>query len=76
MIAASGTQFLRFPCSRRIRPLLVVPEIDLDTHSVRILLPLSYDRADVVFTAQRAAGIALSGAGPSVLAALRPRAAR
>lgn len=117
VIAASGTQFLRFPCSRRIRPLLVVPEIELDTHSARMLLPLSYDRADMVFTAQRAAmlgaalasgdmrhlreamrdrvhqpyraaripglldalevrdadlaGVALSGAGPSVLAFVR-----
>lgn len=117
VIAASGMQFMRFPCSRRIRPLLIVPEIELDTHSARMLLPLSYDRADVVFTAQRAAmlgaalacgdvrhlreamrdrvhqpyraarvpglldalevrdhdlaGIALSGAGPSVLAFVR-----
>lgn len=117
VIAVSGTQFMRFACSRRVRPLLIVPEIDLDTHSARMLLPSSYDRADVVFTAQRAAmlgaalvrgdlrhlreamrdrvhqpyraaripglldalevrdadlaGIALSGAGPSVLAFVR-----
>lgn len=117
VIATDATHFLRFSCSRHIRPLLVVPEIDLDTHSARMLLPLRYDRADVVFTAQRAAmlgaalaswdvrylreamrdrihqpyraahipglldalevrdgdlaGIALSGAGPSVIAFVR-----
>lgn len=55
VIAADATRYVRFSCSPRIRPLLVVPEIDLDTHSARMLLPASYDRADVVFTAQRAA---------------------
>lgn len=117
VIAAGATQFIRLRCSRLVQPLLVVPEIELDTNSARLLLPRSYDRADVVYTVQRAAmlgaalasgdirhlreamrdrmhqpyraaripglldalevrdadlaGIALSGAGPSVLAFVR-----
>lgn len=122
IVAANGAQFLRFPCSREVLPLLIVPEIELDTHSARMLLPPSYDRADVVFTAQRAAllgaalasgdmrllreamrdrmhqpyraeripglvealavrdrdmlGVALSGAGPSIIGFVRARGDR
>lgn len=66
VVAADGARFLRFACSRLIRPLLVVPEIDLDTHSARLLLPPSYDRSDVVFTAQRAALLGASLASGDV----------
>ena len=108
--------------SRRMpRALVVIPDVVLATADARALLPLRYDRADVVFTAQRAAllgaalasgawgemreamrdrfhqpyragripgmeealaldgrgmiGSALSGAGPSLIAFLRPNAA-
>ena len=107
--------------SQMPRALVVIPDVDLATADARALLPLHYDRADVVFTAQRAAllgaalasgawgemreamrdrfhqpyragripgmeealaldgrgmiGSALSGAGPSLIAFLRPRAA-
>jgi len=106
--------FVRIPVGERLRALLIVPEFDFATAQARALLPDSYTRADVIFTAQRAAllgaalgssswemlreamqdrihqpyrapeipgmvealevrsphvfGIALSGAGPSVLA--------
>jgi len=119
VIASSGERFsyVRVPLRRELRALIVVPEHELATSSSRALLPDSYDRADVVFTAQRAAllgaalasgswnelreamcdrlhqpfraahipgmedalavrsrhvlGVAISGAGPSVIALLR-----
>ena len=116
-VAAGAEHFLRFACAPEIRPLLIVPDVHLDTHSARMLLPASYERADAVFNVQRAAllgaalacgdvrslheamrdrlhqpyraaripgleqaiavrdrdlvGVALSGAGPSVLAFVR-----
>lgn len=66
IVAANGERFFRFACSPLIRPLLIVPEIELDTHSARLLLPPSYDRADVVFTAQRAALLGASLASGEV----------
>ena len=106
---------------KNLSALIVVPDVTLATSESRALLPERYDRADVVFTAQRAAllgaalasgswqelreamrdrvhqpyrvgripgmqealeiddrsviGSALSGAGPSLIAFLRPRAA-
>ncbi len=119
VIASSHERFayVRVPLHRELRALLVIPDLDMATSSSRALLPDSYDRADVVFTAQRAAllgaalasgswnelraamcdrlhqpfraphipgmedalavhsrhvlGVAISGAGPSVIALLR-----
>jgi len=123
VVAASSDAraYLRLRAARDLRALVVIPEIELSTADARALLPERYDRADVVFTAQRAAllgaalasgswnelseamhdrihqpyragripgmtdalairergliGCALSGAGPSIIALLRPRAA-
>lgn len=55
IVAADAGHFLRFACPAEIQPVLVVPEIDLDTQSARMLLPASYERADAVFSVQRAA---------------------
>jgi homoserine kinase len=122
VIASSHERFayVRVPLHRELRALIVVPDVDLATASSRALLPDSYLRADVVFTAQRAAllgaalasgswnelraamcdrlhqpfraphipgmsdalalesrhvlGIAISGAGPSVIALMRAEA--
>jgi len=112
---------IKLDAPRDLRAIVVVPEFDLATKHARALLPLQYDKADVVFNLQRAAllgaalasgqwhvlreamhdrvhqpqraavipglaealavdasdllGIALSGAGPSVLALVPERAA-
>lgn len=55
VVAADCNNVLRLPCPVRIRPLVVVPDTDLDTCSARMLLPPSYPREDVAFTAARAA---------------------
>jgi homoserine kinase len=119
VIAASGdvNSYVRIRNVRGVCAELVIPNIDLSTKQARTLLPERYSRADVVFTAQRAAllgaalatgewsalreamrdrvhqpyraphipglaaaldirsrnllGVALSGAGPSVIALMR-----
>ncbi len=124
VIAASGepNAHVRVRMPRELRALVVVPNVDFPTRAARAMLPDSYARGDVVFTAQRAAllgaalasgswnelgeamrdrvhqpyrapripgmeealalvlrgviGSALSGAGPSLIALLRPRALR
>ena len=121
MIATSSRASIKLPAPRDLQAIVVVPEFDLATERARALLPIQYDRRDVVFNIQRAAllgaalasgswnvlreamhdrfhqpyrgavvpglaealrvdspeliGIALSGAGPSVLAIVRDRAA-
>ncbi|MBV8722321.1 MAG: homoserine kinase [Candidatus Eremiobacteraeota bacterium] len=123
VIAASSDPraYVRLRAPRELRALVVVPSICLSTPASRALLPERYERADVVFTAQRAAllgaalasgswnelgeamrdrvhqpyrvpqipgmaealalrdgaliGSALSGAGPAMIALLRPRGA-
>jgi homoserine kinase len=123
VVAASSDarSYVRLNAARNLRALIVIPNVVLSTSDARALLPARYDRADVVFTAQRAAllgaalasgawnelreamrdrlhqpyrmqripgmeaalalqergviGSALSGAGPSLIALLRPRAA-
>ncbi len=122
VVAASGENgsYLRLAAVPQLRALVVVPDVTLGTAQARALLPERYERADVVFTAQRAAllgaalaagawneldaamrdrvhqpyrvaripgmaealavrdrgvlGTALSGAGPSLIALLRPQA--
>ena len=112
---------IKLAAPRELRAIVVVPEFDLATTHARALLPLQHEKADVVFTMQRAAllgaalasgnwnvlreamrdrfhqhyraavvpglaealavdardllGVALSGAGPSVLALVHERAA-
>ena len=121
VIATSARASIKLPAPRDLHAIVVVPEFDLATEKARALLPILYDRRDVVFNIQRAAllgaalasgnwnllrdamndrfhqpyrgevvpgladalrvdapeliGIALSGAGPSVLAIVRDRAA-
>lgn len=122
VVAASSDAraYVRIAAARNLRALIVIPDVTLATTDSRALLPERYERADVVFTAQRAAllgaalaagrwdelreamrdrfhqpyraaripgmsealaleerdviGSALSGAGPSLIALLRPRA--
>jgi len=78
VIASSHERFgyVRVPLNRELRALVVVPAFDLATDASRALLPESYDRADVVFTAQRAAllGAALaSGSWNELRAAMCDR---
>jgi len=120
-IATCARESIKLPAPHELHAIVVVPEFDLATERARALLPVQYDRRDVVFNIQRAAllgaalasgnwnllreamrdrfhqdyraavvpglsgalavespeliGIALSGAGPSVLALVRERAA-
>ena len=71
VIASSGERFsyVRLRLRRDLRALIVVPDRDLATIDSRALLPDSYGRADVVFTAQRAAllGAALASGSWSEL---------
>ncbi len=78
VIASSHERFeyVRIPMKKQLSALLVVPDVDLSTSASRALLPDSYLRADVVFTAQRAAllGAALaSGSWNELRAAMRDR---
>jgi homoserine kinase len=78
VVAASSDAraYVRLPAAPQLRALVVVPEIALATHDSRALLPERYERADVVFTAQRAAllGAALaSGAWNELREAMRDR---
>ena len=78
VIAASGDarSFVRIRSVRGVCAELVVPNIDLSTEQARTLLPERYSRADVVFTAQRAAllGAALaSGEWGALREAMRDR---
>lgn len=78
VIASSHERFgyVRLPLKRELRALLVVPEFELATGASRAMLPDSYSRADVVFTAQRAAllGAALaSGSWNELRAAMCDR---
>lgn len=123
VVAASSDPraYVRVRALHDLRALVVVPDVSLPTSASRALLPDRYERADVVFTAQRAAllgaalasgswnelgeamrdrvhqpyrvpqipgmaealalrdrslvGSALSGAGPAMIALLRPRSA-
>jgi len=60
-IASTGSpelaelSFVRIPVGERLRALLIVPDFDFSTAKARALLPEKYTRADVIFTAQRAA---------------------
>lgn len=120
-IASSARASVKLAAPRELRAIVVVPEFELETKHARALLPMQYEKADVVFNMQRAAllgaalasgnwnvlreamrdrfhqphraavvpgladalavdapeliGIALSGAGPSVLALIRERVA-
>ena len=68
--------YVRLAGAPDLRALIIVPDVALDTASSRALLPERYDRADVVFTAQRAAllGAALaSGAWREMSAAMSDR---
>jgi homoserine kinase len=128
VIATSARAHVKIAAPRDLHAVVVVPDFDLATERARALLPMHYEKADVVFNLQRAAllgaalasgnwsalreamrdrfhqphraavvpgladalavdvpeliGVALSGAGPSVLAfvhgrvAWRPIAAR
>jgi len=78
VIAASSDAraYLRIDSAAALRALVVVPAVTLATSDARALLPERYDRADVVFTAQRAAllGAALaSGAWNELREAMRDR---
>lgn len=76
VVAAGAHNFLRFRCAPGLRPLLIIPGVDLDTHSARMLLPASYERSDAVFNVQRAAllGAALaSGNTRALREAMRDR---
>lgn len=73
---SDAAAYVRLASAPNLRALLIVPDVVLDTASSRALLPESYDRADVVFTAQRAAllGAALaSGAWREMGAAMTDR---
>jgi homoserine kinase len=116
----NAKSYVRLRCIDSVRPLMVVPQIELSTKQARSLLPQRYPRGDVIFTAQRAAllgaalasgdvrtigeamrdrvhqpyravvipgmsealqvrarglvGVALSGAGPSLIALIRSHA--
>ncbi|HTU71600.1 MAG TPA: homoserine kinase [Candidatus Baltobacteraceae bacterium] len=120
-IAASSRESIKLAAPSDLRAIVVVPDFELATKAARALLPLQYEKADVVFNLQRVAllgaalasgnwnalrdamrdrfhqpqraavvpglaaalaldapeiiGIALSGAGPSVLALIRDRVA-
>jgi homoserine kinase len=78
VVAASGDArgYLRLPAAPQVRALVVVPDVSLSTCESRALLPDRYARADVVFTAQRAAllGAALaSGSWNGLREAMRDR---
>ncbi len=119
-VAANDTTIV-LPSPHDVRAVVVVPEIDFETHTARAVLPQRYSLEDTAFTAARASllgaalasaswhalaeamrdrmhqpyrakavpgldaivalrlpgllGIALSGAGPSVLAIVRERSA-
>ncbi len=121
VIASSARAHVKIPVPHDLHAIVVVPAFDLATERARALLPMQYDKADVVFNVQRAAllgaalasgnwnvlreamrdrfhqphraavvpglaealavdapellGIALSGAGPSVLALVHGRVA-
>ena len=78
VIAASSDveTMLRFAAPSDLRAVAVIPQCQMSTHFSRTLLPERYERADVVFTAQRAAllGAALaSGAWHALGEAMRDR---
>jgi len=78
VVAASSDAgaHVRVRTNGHVRALVVVPDITLSTGESRALLPERYDRADVVFTAQRAAllGAALaSGSWRELREAMRDR---
>jgi homoserine kinase len=78
VIAASGESgaYVRLRAATSLRALVVVPNVTLATGDSRALLPERYERADVVFTAQRAAllGAALaSGSWRPLREAMRDR---
>ena len=118
--SSEANRYMRLQCAQGIRPVLVIPQVDLPTQQARALLPDEYSRRDVIFNVQRAAmlgaalasgdwralgeamhdrvhqpyraaaipgmadalqvcardlaGVALSGAGPSIIALVRSNA--
>lgn len=78
VVAASSEarSYVRLRPASNLRALVVIPDVVLTTADARALLPERYLRADVVFTAQRAAllGAALaSGSWPELREAMRDR---
>ncbi|HUA09146.1 MAG TPA: homoserine kinase [Candidatus Acidoferrales bacterium] len=68
-IAANANASIKLAAPRELRAILVVPEFDLATKQARALLPMAYEKADVVFNIQRAAllGAALASGSWSAL---------
>ncbi len=69
VIAASARAHVKIAAPRELQAIAVVPEFDLATEEARALLPLHYEKADVVFNIQRAAllGAALASGSWNVL---------
>ena len=69
VIATSSRASIKLPAPRDLQAIVVVPEFDLATERARALLPIQYDRRDVVFNIQRAAllGAALASGSWNVL---------
>jgi homoserine kinase len=69
VIATSARDHVKIAAPRDLHAVVVVPDFDLATERARALLPMHYEKADVVFNLQRAAllGAALASGNWSVL---------
>lgn len=58
---ADGTpRYVRIPAPRDLRAIITVPNLEFATNDARAILPDSYNKQDLVYTAQRAALLAAS----------------
>ena len=56
--AGAPPSFIRLPAPRMLFAVVTIPKLELSTSQARALLPASYSKADLIFTAQRAALLA------------------